>query len=96
MGTFFAFHPRPLPAPLSAPRALASDLDKQSYWFGFLLGSGITVCELYKIGLLTRNDADDWLKELFNTDPDVPRISIRMAKDQLLGDRDYRNCPLPK
>ncbi|MFU8885631.1 MAG: hypothetical protein ACNA8O_09265 [Cyanobacteriota bacterium] len=81
---------------LTAPRALASDLDKQSYWFGFLLGSGITVCELYKIGLLTRSDADDWLKELFKTDPDVPRVSIRKAKDQLAEDRAYRSCPLPK
>jgi hypothetical protein len=78
------------------PRGLASDLDKQSYWLGFLLGSGITVCELYKNGLLARNDADVFLKELFKPDPDVPRVTIQLAKAQLTGDRDYRDCPVPR
>jgi len=51
---------------------------------------------LLRPALLARKDSDDWLKELFANDADVPRVSIRKAKDQLAGDREYRNCPLPK
>jgi len=74
--------------------AHAEDWDKQSYWFGFLLGSGTTVCELLEAGLLTRNDARDWLNTLLKSDPDVPAVALRTARAALLENES--KCPLPR
>jgi hypothetical protein len=71
----------------------AQEWDKQSYWFGFLLGSGTTVCELLDAGLLTENDAREWLRTLLRIDPDIPAVSLRTAK-QSLRDNE-KQCPLP-
>lgn len=76
------------------PAARAQEWDKQSYWFGFLLGSGTTVCELLDAGLLTANDARDWLGTLLKPDPDIPAVSLRTALATL---RDTeKQCPLPR
>jgi hypothetical protein len=74
--------------------ARAQDWDKQSYWFGFLIGSGTTVCELLKAGLLTQNDARDWLKTLLKQDPDIPAVSLSTARTTLLESEP--RCPLPR
>jgi hypothetical protein len=73
--------------------ARAQDWDKQSYWFGFLMGSGITVCGLLEGGLLTRNDARDWLKTLLKPDPDIPAVALQTARATLLEKQP--KCPLP-
>lgn len=80
---------------IAGPQAVRAqdDWDKQSYWFGFLLGSGTTVCELLKAGLLTRNDARDWLQILLQNDPDIPAVSLRTARSTL-GESE-KQCPLP-
>jgi len=73
--------------------ARAQEWDKQSYWFGFLLGSGTTVCELLNAGLLTENDAREWLNTLLRIDPDIPAVSLRTAKATLRDNE--KQCPLP-
>jgi hypothetical protein len=54
------------------------------------------VAELDKNGLLSRNDAEGWLRGLFASDPNVLRFADQTAKQELVGTRDYRSCPLPK
>jgi hypothetical protein len=80
---------------VAGPQAVRAqdDWDKQSYWFGFLLGSGTTVCELLKAGLLTRNDARDWLQTLLQNDQDIPAVSLRTARSTLA--ESEKQCPLP-
>ena len=75
------------------PGARAQDMEKQSFWFGFLLGSGTTVCELLEAGLLSQNDARDWLRSLFQPDPDIPAVSLSTARSSLM--EGETQCPLP-
>ncbi|MEB3354753.1 MAG: DUF308 domain-containing protein [Cyanobacteriota bacterium] len=76
--------------------AQAQDWDKQSFWYGFLLGSGTTVCELLKIGLLSQNDAKDWLQTMFQNDPDIPAVSLKSAREELRSNTDLGKCPVPR
>lgn len=80
----------------STPSARAEEWDKQSFWYGFLLGSSTTVCELLENGLLTKNDARDWLQTLFKADPDIPAVSQSSAKAELRGNADFKDCPVPR
>ncbi len=80
----------------STPSARAEDWDKQSFWYGFLLGSATTVCKLLEYGLLTQNDARDWLQTLFKSDPDIPAVSQSSAKAELRGNADFKACPVPR
>jgi hypothetical protein len=52
------------------------------------------VCELLKAGLLTQNDARDWLKTLLKQDPDIPAVSLSTARTTLLEGEP--RCPLPR
>lgn len=79
---------------VALPAARAQEWDKQSYWFGFLLGSGTTVCELLDAGLLTANDARDWLGTLLKPDPDIPEAALRTALATLRDNE--KQCPLPR
>lgn len=70
--------------------------DKQSYWYGFLVGSGITVCALLDIGLLSRNDATDWLTEIFKQRSDIPSAAMESAKQHLAEELGPKGCPVPR
>lgn len=71
-------------------------LDVQSYWFGFLLGSSVTVCELYRNGQISKELAREWLSEALGDDDEIPAVSIAKVKAALLDDTKYKDCPLPR
>jgi hypothetical protein len=71
-------------------------LDVQSYWFGFLLGSAVTVCELYRNGQINKELAKEWLSEALGADDEIPAVSIARAKAALVDDAQYKACPLPR
>lgn len=94
--------------PLAAPRpwdpgaaglaalpsgARAQDLDRQAFWYGFLLGSGSTVCRLLAAGMLGQNFADDWINALLKADADIPAVSLRTARSALMDGET--TCPVP-
>ena len=76
--------------------AKAQEWDTQSYWNGFTLGSAYTVCELLKLGRLSRDDTKDWLKGLFEKSDKVPDLAVVKAFDTVRGNKQYDYCPLPR
>ena len=78
-------------------RAKAQEsLDVQSYWFGFLLGSSVTICELYRNGQISKELAREWLSEALGDDDEIPAASIAKARAALLDGSKYKNCPLSR
>ena len=73
--------------------ARAQDLDRQAFWYGFLLGSGSTVCRLLAAGMLGQNFADDWINALLKADADIPAVSLHTARSALMDGET--TCPVP-
>lgn len=71
-------------------------MDAQSFWKGFLVGSGTTVCELLKEGLISRQNAKDWLEEILSQRSSVPRVALESAKEAMLDLYVPKGCPVPR
>jgi hypothetical protein len=54
---------------LEPMQAQAKPRDMQSFWEGYILGSGSTVCVLLENGLLSRNDSKEWLEDVLARNP---------------------------
>ena len=76
--------------------AKAQEWDTQSYWYGLMLGSAYTTCELLKLGRLSRDDTKEWLKVLFEKSDKIPDLAVAKAFDTVRGNKQYDYCPLPR
>jgi hypothetical protein len=48
------------------------------------------------IGLLSRNDATDWLTEIFKQRSDIPSAAMESAKQHLAEELGPKGCPVPR
>lgn len=77
------------PIVLAGTEARSADMD--SYWYGFTIGSGATVCELLKGKILNRVVVKDFLNGL-KAGSDIPAGPKARALEEL--SKLYKSCPL--
>jgi hypothetical protein len=70
--------------------------DKQSYWYGFYIGAASMTCGFLEDGLLSKGYAKTALASLFEPDEEIPNISRKRALEEMIGDKGYKSCPLPR
>jgi len=70
--------------------------DMQSYWYGYYMGAGQTVCALLDEGYISEGFAKVILRFLAEGDKDVPQAPINQAFTELTQDDDLKGCPLPR
>ena len=90
---FTALSPSALLIPVGA-KAM-DNLDTQSYWYGFFIGSAAMTCAFLEDGLITRAQAKETLIEIFSKDPEIPDISRKSALKEMIQDKQNKACPLP-
>jgi len=71
------------------------NIDTQSYWYGFFIGSAAMTCAFLEDGLITRAQAKETLIEIFSKDPEIPEVSRKAALKEMVQDKQNKSCPLP-
>lgn len=76
------------------PQSAKAELDQYSYWYGFVLGAGATMCALLHEGLVSRTAVVNYSKGFF---PEIRNTSPRSARRDAINfiqTRDtMRGCP---
>ena len=53
-------------------------------------------CGFLEDGLLSKGYAKTALASLFEPDEEIPNISRKRALEEMIGDKGYKSCPLPR
>jgi len=83
-------------AMLLAPIARSETIDRPTWWYGFYTGGAATICILMDGGYLSKNDAKEALKHLFQENENAPPMSSRRALDYVGTFEGTKSCPLPR
>lgn len=76
----------------SIPSHAETKLDDFSFWYGFVSGTGATICSLLQEGIISKSTAEEFTKGfMMGAKDDGPRLAVDQAI-RIIQKR-YKGCP---
>lgn len=70
--------------------------DMHSYWYGYYMGVGQTICLLAENGQIPMEFSRKILSAMAEGDREVPQAPVNDAFAALAKDAELKGCPLPR
>ncbi|ABI47906.1 hypothetical protein sync_0705 [Synechococcus sp. CC9311] len=77
---------------ISIPARAEANLDDFSFWYGFVSGSGASICSLLQEGIVSKSTAEKFAEGFMRgAKDDAPRLAVEQAIK--IVQKRFKGCP---